>query len=376
MYTVDKINIFADIDSLIVQKSLNQMMNLIKDRDEVVKGTLLPDCHEGYTLPIGGVVAVKGMIFPSFVGYDIGCGMCAVKTSFSADDVRENAVEIWKRIQELIPVGFNHHKEDQVWEEYDKIEKTDVTKEIFEKNGLRQIATLGGGNHFIEVGFDAYDKIWVIIHSGSRGIGHAIGTYYMRLAADGKAKEGYYGFDVNSDEGQNYITDMNFALEFALENRRQMLVYIEKAMQEFCDGGFDWDNMINRNHNHAELREMEEYGKVWIHRKGATHAEDGMFGVIPGDMRNGSFIVRGLGNPQSLFSSSHGAGRVLGRKEAKRTLSLDEFSLTMEGIVANVDEQRLDESPFAYKNIFEVMDNQKDLVEVVAHVLPILNVKG
>lgn len=195
----------------------------------------------------------------------------------------------------------------------------------------------------------------------------------MKLASpNGKASEGHYGFDVDSQNGRGYIKDMNWCHDYALWNRKVMLFDIIDSIRECkIDGGIN-DEIINRNHNHAESKD----GLHWIHRKGATHAEEGMMGVIPGNMRDGSFIVRGKGNPDSLYSSSHGAGRVLGRAKAKQLVDLDDFTLTMDGIVANVSEDTKDESPFAYKNIYEVMELQKDLVEVVAHVRPILNVKG
>ena len=159
--------------------------------------------------------------------------------------------------------------------------------------------------------------------------------------------------------------------EFALENRLEIIRRVVKEIQHYCDGDAVWDKLINRNHNHAE-----EKDGLWIHRKGATHAEKGMMGVIPGNMRDGSFIVEGKGNPDSLYSSSHGAGRVLGRRKAKETLDVDDFTETMEGIVAKVDSKTLDESPFAYKDIFQVMEQQEDLVEVHHRVVPLINVKG
>ena len=358
--------------------AISQFYDIIKN-DEIVAGALMPDAHKGYSLPIGGVVASKGLIFPSFVGYDIGCGMCAVKTSFDKQSVLNNAKSIWNKIQELIPVGFNHHSDGQYWDDYDVIPKTETAEKIMnfkDGTGWRQLGTLGGGNHFIEIGSDEDDKVWVIIHSGSRGIGHAIATHYMKIAGGGKAKEGFYGLDVESQDGKDYIKDLNFGLAFALSNRKQMMERVEVAMRVFCDGHFSWRDLINRNHNHAELRQTIGFGDVWIHRKGATHAEDGMMGVIPGNMMDGSFIVKGKGNPESLYSSSHGAGRVLGRKQAKETLNMEDFTKVMEGIVANVDKNRLDESPFAYKDIYQVMKDQEDLVEVVVHVKPIINVKG
>jgi len=361
-------SIFTEV---IEEEALKQFEQAIQ-LDSVVQGALMPDAHTGYTLPIGAVVACEGMVYPAMVGYDIGCGMCAVPTTFKEQDVRDNAEQIFKQIYRDIPVGFNHNKVDTPWDGRYGLECSDKLVEIFSKNGLKQLGSLGSGNHFIEVGVSNERQVWFIIHSGSRGIGHAVASHYMRLASgDGKAREGFFGFDVNSQEGKDYIKDLKFCLEFALANRFEMLQRVEKAVQRTCVGAALFENTINRNHNHAELKDG-----LWIHRKGATHAEEGMLGVIPGNMRDGSFIVRGKGNPVSLFSSSHGAGRVLGRKEAQRVLNIEDFSATMINVCAKVDKQTLDESPFAYKDIFDVMQKQESLVEVVTHVKPIINIKG
>src|SRR5574343_345643 len=338
----------------------------------VVKGALMPDAHTGYTLPIGAVVACDGMVFPSFVGFDIGCGMCALPTNFLADDVREKSQSIFNNIYRDVPTGFAHNQKDTPWPEKDDYPRSAKMQEIFDKNGLKQLGSLGSGNHFAEIGVDEYNQVWIIVHSGSRGIGHAIATHYMRLASgDGKAREGHYGLDVTSQDGINYLMDMQFCLAFALENRREMVRRIEAVMQRYCPGEGDWRYLINRNHNHAEERDG-----LWIHRKGATHAEEGMMGVVPGNMRDGSFIVRGKGNQDSLCSSSHGAGRVLGRKEAARTLNIVDFVDTMSEVTALVTKDTLDESPAAYKDIFEVMRLQSDLVETIARVVPIINITG
>ncbi len=335
-----------------------------------VRGALMPDAHSGYSLPIGAVVATEGVILPSWVGYDIGCGMCALPTDFKREDIACHSQKIFHSVYRSIPTGFNHNKNPSSWKNIPSL--SDAGQKIFSKGGLNQLASLGGGNHFIEIGSDESDRVWIIIHSGSRGIGHAIASHYMKLASpDGKAREGHYGFSVKSAEGKNYIKDLKFCLEFALENRKQMISRVEKEIAYYCKGSGDWNSLINRNHNHAE-----EKDGLWIHRKGATHAEDGMTGVIPGNMRDGSFIVKGKGNPESLWSSSHGAGRVLGRKEAHKQLNLEDFRRSMNGITAKVERSTLDESPFAYKNIFEVMEMQKDLVEVLHHVKPIVNIKG
>lgn len=360
----------------IEQGALDQFASAM-ELDCVVRGALMPDAHQGYSLPIGGVVGTDNMVFPSWVGFDIGCGMCAARLEGVAkSDIVESANDIFCRIYKDVPVGFKHHAtysaEREAW--ISTVEHTDTFSEVWEKKaGGTQLGTLGGGNHFIEIGYDETDSIWAIVHSGSRGIGHGIAVAYMRRASgDGKAREGHFGFAADSDDGREYIIDMNACLRFALANRDALLASTIAAICAATGapvaGARDF---INRNHNHAEFA----HG-MWIHRKGATHAEAGMGGVIPGNMRDGSLIVRGLGNPDGMWSSSHGAGRVLGRKEAKRVLDAAEFAADMDGIVARTDEEILDESPRAYKNIFRVMEEQKNLVEVRHHIRPIINVKG
>lgn len=360
--------IFAEV---IEQEALNQFESAMQ-QPFVVRGALMPDAHAGYSLPIGAVVATDGVVLPSWVGYDIGCGMCALPTTYDADTIRGKAKEIFDGIYKAVPVGFSHNTKDTVWEGCDTLPRTERMQEIFDKNGLRQLGSLGGGNHFAEVGADETGKVWIVIHSGSRGIGHTTATHYMRIASgDGKAREGHFGFDVDSENGQNYIKDLNFCLAFALENRREIMRRIVGVIDSVATGSPYWSELVNRNHNHAEHKDG-----LWIHRKGATHAEQGMMGVIPGNMRDGSFIVRGKGNPDAIWSSSHGAGRVLGRKEAKHTLNMESFAEAMAGVVAMVTDETLDESPFAYKSIFDVMRQQDEMVEVVAHVRPIINIKG
>lgn len=364
---------YTIFSSTIEQAALDQFYDAL-EQPFAVTGALMPDAHMGYSLPIGAVVATDGVIVPAWVGYDIGCGMCAVPTAFKKDDVSSNAEKIFNGIYRDVPVGFKHNSKDSVWSWDKHINSTDVLDQIFmERGGLKQLGTLGGGNHFIEIGCDEEDVVWIIIHSGSRNLGHQIATHYMKLASgDGKAREGHFGFSVDSLEGKRYLTDMNFCLEFALENRKQLVQRVVNVIREvLCDGIVFWGDLINRNHNHAE-----EKNGLWIHRKGATHAEEGMMGVIPGNMRDGSFIVEGKGNQSSLWSSSHGAGRVMGRKEAERQLNVTDFARSMSGIWATVNQTTLDESPLAYKNIFEVMELQKDLVKVVHHIKPLINIKG
>jgi len=319
------------------QGALDQFESAMQE-SYAIQGALMPDAHTGYSLPIGAVVATDGVIVPAWIGYDIGCGMCALPTSYAADQVRENAQAIFEGIYHDIPVGFSHNQRDTPWAVAETLPRSDMLRDVMEKNGLRQLGSLGGGNHFIEIGADEHERVWVIIHSGSRGVGHAIASHYMRLAGgEDKVREGHFGFDTNGVDGQAYVTDMNYCLEFALENRREMMRRVTAVMSTHCEGAPWWDGLINRNHNHAELRDG-----LWIHRKGATHAEEGMMGVIPGNMRDGSFIVRGRGCEDALWSSSHGAGRVLGRKEAQRVLTMDAFADTMHGVTARVTTDTLD----------------------------------
>nr|WP_320049972.1 RtcB family protein [uncultured Desulfuromonas sp.] len=340
-------------------------------QDFAVCGALMPDAHLGYALPIGGVVATRDVVVPAWVGYDIGCGMCAVPTTFQPDGVRAQAKAIFQAIYESIPVGFHHNTHATAWDA-DHLSRSHFLNTLFVQNGLLQLGSLGSGNHFIEIGCDEEDTVWLIVHSGSRNLGHSVAGHYMALASGGKkARQGHDGLAVESADGRDYLMDLDFCLAFALENRHEIIRRVVRQVQHYCPGEANWGRLINRNHNHAEKKE-----ELWIHRKGATHAEAGMMGVIPGNMRDGSFIVEGKGNPEALWSSSHGAGRILSRKAAKDQLNLNEFSRSMNGIVARVTQRTLDEAPEAYKDIFAVMDQQKDLVTVHCHVTPIINIKG
>lgn len=392
----------------------------------VTYGALMPDAHAGYSMPIGGVCATRETVVPQFVGFDIGCGMCAYKTDYDKEDVLKHASELYAQIVRRIPLGFKKHKTHQSFS--CDLPITPFAEHVLNTTGRMQLGTLGGGNHFIEVGYGKDGRAWIVIHSGSRGFGHKIASHYMYQAylshhshkrdidwlvqnfternrnfkehnPEGFEKAlakfthkqtlelnkkvnldnlpGIWGLDANSDLGRDYITDQRFALHFALENRKRMIGVIHDAMNELMGGDFafagdDETRFINRNHNHAEF---DEARSEWIHRKGATHAEAGMRGVIPGNMRDGSFVVVGKGNAESLCSSSHGAGRVMSRTQAKSRVSMEAFRSAMTGITGTVDENTLDESPFAYKDIFEVMALQGDLVEVEEHIKVLINVK-
>jgi len=315
-------------------------------------------------------------MFPSGIGFDRGGGVSAIPTTFERAAVEQHRDNIFEEICRRIPMGLGKYNETSkvsAWE-FKPANTSNLATVWREKNGNAKLGTLGSGNHFIELGYDEQNKIWLIIHSGSRGVGHGVATHYMKLASGSrKAKEWHFGFETDSQEGQDYTTDLNFCLKFALENRNEMMRRFINAIKKYCFGEANWGSpfWINRNHNHAE-----EKDGLWIHRKGATHAEKDMMGVIPGNMRDGSFIVKGKGNPESLCSSSHGAGRTKSRSQAKKDITLDTFQEQMKGITARVDHCILDEAPDAYKDIYEVMRLQTELVDVTHHIKPIINIKG
>lgn len=371
-----KIKIYAETLESQALAQFNDAMN----QDFAIQGALMPDAHVGYSLPIGAVVATEGVVLPSWVGYDIGCGMCALPLPFSKQAVIENGQGIFKDLYRTIPTGFSINQRS-----HRTVTDSDLSVSALSEDGQmiarhanweRARGSLGGGNHFIEIAADETDQVWAVIHSGSRGVGKQLAQHYMSMASPNrKASEGHHALLLDSELGQAYVNDMNWGLSYALENRLEMMHRIIRSIGQIL-GEFnpvDWDQLINRNHNHATERDGH-----WIHRKGATHAEDGMMGVIPGNMRDGSFIVRGKGNPDALYSSSHGAGRVLGRTRAKAVLNLEEFESSMNnaGVVALVGRETLDESPGAYKDIHEVMRLQSDLVDVIHHAKPLINIKG
>jgi len=338
----------------------------------VKKIAVMPDCHQGYDLPIGAVALVEAHISPSYVGYDIGCGMCSYTIHDSnVDDLSEEGKRlIFEDIKKTIPVGFTENTE---LEYYDKPFRS-YNRELNDKVNAkldRQLGTLGGGNHFIEIGYNLEKQIVATIHSGSRRPGWEVGNWYMNEAK--KDNQLYHKFfSMKGVMGFNYLEDMNFMLEFALANRLKML---EKVVSILCGKFHDLRKYgyINENHNHAVVLEN---GNI-LHRKGATPAEAGQIGVIPGSMKSGVYITEGLGNEEYLNSASHGAGRKMSRGAAKKGIDLATFKAQMEGIIANVDETTLDEAPDAYKSLDYVINAQKGIViNVVDFITPIINIKG
>lgn len=348
------------------------------DMDGAVRGAIMPDGHLGYTMPIGGVIGTDGILVPSWVGYDIGCGVMGVQTTYDPKEIVEYADYIYEQILTEVPVGFKHRKRPLTWRSYATLPKTDWFHRMFMENGgFKQLGTLGGGNHFMEIGIDEQGIVWLVTHSGSRGIGHKTATEYIKRAhPEGKCKEGSYGFAIESQEGRDYFADMNMCLAFALWNRSMIIEHMISAIDDIVDGGMMIANTdINCNHN---LAVYDKGLNMWIHRKGATVATTDKYGIVPGNMRDGSFVIRGLGNSESLYSCSHGAGRTMSRKQAKREIHIEKFVADMEGIYAEPRLATLDESPDAYKSISEVMRIQEEakLIEVASWIKPLINVKG
>jgi len=322
---------------------------------------VMPDVHEGYDLPIGAVALLDGHIWPGAVGYDIGCGMCHVLTEKRLDQL-PGLNQVYNRIRELIPVGTEGHPRSRPGAPKFPNASGDgkLNDAVRDKMGP-QMGTLGGGNHFIEIGVNPYGIVGVTIHSGSRNPGWKIGDWYMKQTGG--------PVPVESALAKAYARDMQWALDYALANRAAMM----RACLEALELGEDvMGGMINENHNHAE------FGPEGVlHRKGATPAEEGQLGIIPANMRDGVWITRGLGNEHFLRSASHGAGRAMSRKQALKKIELRTLLAQMEGIVAPVSPRHLDEAPDAYKDIDTVLKAQDGiLVDVIDRFRPVLVVKG
>ncbi|MCL2254225.1 MAG: RtcB family protein [Lachnospiraceae bacterium] len=366
--------------------------------------SLMPDTHAGMGMPIGGVIAALGVIIPNAVGVDIGCGMAFVGTDIKVDEIREimtaNGPLIKVIISDIlrnIPVGFNRHKDIQSCTALDialeSMEKYEANAELCNQieAGFYQAGTLGGGNHFIELQEDNEGYLGIMIHSGSRNFGKQVCDYFHNTARLLNQKwksevpdEWRLAFlPVDSLEGRQYINWMNLALDFAAENRTKMMLavrsIIEKQLRKHTNITFSYTDEINCHHNYAALE--HHYGKnVWVHRKGATRAGAGELAVIPGAMGSYSYIVEGLGNEMSFCSSSHGAGRRYSRKGAMQNFSTEEviIDLQKQGVYLGKHKKNdvAEESRFAYKDIDEVMENQKDLVKAVKKLKTVGVVKG
>jgi tRNA-splicing ligase RtcB len=345
---------------------------------------IMPDSHQGFGMPIGAVLATKDVVVPNAVGVDIGCGMCALKT-----DIRElnksQLKQILHEARKHIPLGFKWHENAQ--DECFMPEGVDglyIAKQEY-YNARKQIGSLGSGNHFVEIQKGSDGFIWLMIHSGSRNIGHKVASFYNKKAIALNAT--YYSsvdksqelafLPINTQEAKDYLAEMNYCVAFALANRKLMMERLLESVEDVV-GSFGFEDLINKSHNFAAWE--HHFGEeLLIHRKGATRAFAGEYGMIPGSQGSHSYIVIGLGNQESFMSCSHGAGRKLGRRQAVRELDLktEIDKLEEAGVVHAIRHKSdLDEAIGAYKDIHEVMENQKDLVEIAVELSPLAVLKG
>lgn len=370
------------------------------DKDQVDEGTLgqaqdlanlpfafshiaiMPDTHLGYGMPIGAVLATKDAIVPNAVGVDIGCGMCSLRTNLKAIDTSDLR-KIMSVVRDTVPVGFKRHNapQDEAWMPERNGHLPIVEQEY--QNGLYQIGTLGGGNHFIEIqkGSDGY--IWIMVHSGSRNIGFTVAKHYNDIAkqlnkeSGNKLPKDLSHIPASSKYFELYRNEMNYCVEFALANRKLMMERVQEAFTEVLPD-VEFSNFINKPHNFAD--EEEHFGEqVIVHRKGATRARKGEWGMIPGSQGTPSYLVLGKGEAYSFQSCSHGAGRVMSRAQARRELSLKEEVrfLKDQGILHAIRHKSdLDEAPSSYKDIVEVMANQMDLVDIQITLQPLAVIKA
>jgi tRNA-splicing ligase RtcB (3'-phosphate/5'-hydroxy nucleic acid ligase) len=348
---------------------------------------LMPDCHVGYGMPIGGVIACEHAVIPNAVGVDIGCGVLAARTDLPAEAVSRPVLrDVLEAVRRRVPVGFKHHTAPQAWEGWDRAPRhaPPVAAEL--DSARCQLGTLGGGNHFLEVQAGDDGRVWLMIHSGSRNFGLKIAEHYHALARQRCARRGVAlpsddlaCLELDSAEARAYLAAMHFALEFARENRARMLGPFAAALHDAAGGAVD--DTLDVHHNYA-ARERHFGREVMVHRKGATAARADQPGIIPGSMGAPSYLVRGKGNPESFASCSHGAGRRLGRNAANRALTVAEAETAMQGVVhgpwgrdrqGRVD---LSEAPQAYKDIDAVMAAQADLVTVTTRLRPLAVIKG
>jgi tRNA-splicing ligase RtcB len=354
----------------------------------------MPDVHLGKGATVGSVIPSKGAIIPAAVGVDIGCGMNAVRLSINAKDLPDNLKKIRSVIESVIPVGFDQHKSDraqastirQIGDGLDRIlgkhpKITKMQKKPYQ-TWIRQLGTLGGGNHFIELCLDESDDVWIMLHSGSRGIGNVIGQYFINLAKQDMQKhiinlpdKDLAYFTEGAQHFDDYVEAVHWAQDYAMVNRREMMRLITDALRKHLPKFGITKKAINCHHNYVAVE--KHFGEnVYITRKGAIRAGEGELGIIPGSMGAKSYIVRGKGNPQSFCSCSHGAGRRMSRNAAKRQFSEQDLEHQTRGIECRKDKGVLDEIPGAYKDIDVVMENQNDLVEVVHTLKQIVCVKG
>lgn len=371
-------------------EAYNQLLNVSR-LPWIDRLAVMPDCHFGKGATVGSVLGMKNAISPSAVGVDLGCGMSAVKTSLTAADLPEDLTALRNKIEEQIPVGRLGHKSSVKIERIPGLKKSEFTKfwnnaknlnaDVKDKlgNAENQLGSLGGGNHFIEVCLDEAQAVWIMLHSGSRNIGKVIAEEHIAVA-----KQQEHNFDLpdrdlavfleNTPLFDGYVYDVHWAQEYARLNREVMLGIFKKILTHVFPQ-IKYDNLIFCHHNYID-RETIDGVDLIVTRKGAIRAGENQLGLIPGSMGTGSYVVRGVGNPDSMFSASHGAGRKMSRSKAKKLFTQDDLIEQTKGVNCRKDAGVVDEIPGAYKDINQVIERQETLIEKVAFLQQILCVKG
>ncbi len=354
----------------------------------------MPDVHLGIGATVGSVIATHKAIIPAAVGVDIGCGMVAARLSLTANGLDEKSLKkVFEQISRDVPVGKGQHKDDRVlvaavspFEPGLKV-LTDRHPELLKTFGkfskwMNQMGTLGGGNHFIEVCLDESNQVWVMLHSGSRGIGNAIADYFIKLARKDMERwmiqlpdRDLAYFPEGSEYFADYVEAVHWAQDYAFANRQAMLELVLKGLEKHLPPFTVTTEAVNCHHNYVAME--HHYGAdVWVTRKGAIRAREGDLGIVPGSMGARSFIVRGKGNRESFCSSAHGAGRRMSRTEAAKVFSEADLERQTAGVICRKDKGVIDEIPGAYKDIDAVMANQNDLTEILHTLKQVVCVKG
>ena len=354
----------------------------------------MPDVHVGKGATIGSVIATHKAIVPAAVGVDIGCGMLACQLSLTANDIDEKSLQkVFHQISRDIPVGRNYHKDERALVNATKpfearlnvmTQKHPGLLKSFGRfnNWINQMGTLGGGNHFIEICLDENNQVWVMLHSGSRGIGNGLADYFIELARKDMERlmvnlpdHDLAYFTEGTEYFDDYVEGVHWAQEYAYQNRQSMLDLILGGMHRLLPEFTVLNEVVNCHHNYVAIE--HHYGEdVYVTRKGAIRAREGDLGIIPGSMGARSYIVRGKGNPESFTSCAHGAGRRMSRTAAKEQFTQDDLKNQTEGVICRKDKAVIDEIPGAYKDIDTVMANQSDLVEVLHTLKQVVCVKG
>src|SRR5436853_6595525 len=367
----------AEIESV----AIDQLRNIAKLPWVFHHVAAMADVHYGKGATVGSVIAMKGALSPAAVGVDIGCGVAAVRSSLNASDLPDSLHSLRSEIERAIPVGFEQHKhpvqsDPQLWRDFEEL--TPAVRDL-ETKARHQLGTLGGGNHFLELCLDTEDRVWLMLHSGSRNIGKTLAEIHIGRAKKLAHNQGLPDRDLavflaGTPELAEYRRDLFWAQRYARGNREAMLRRHEAVLLRFRPD-IRFAEAVHCHHNYV-AEEVHFGEEVLVTRKGAIRAGKGELGIVPGSMGTRSYVVRGLGNRQSFESASHGAGRRMSRGEAKRRYGVKDLVNQTQGVECRKDSGVLDEIPAAYKPIEQVMENQKDLVEIVAELRQVLCVKG